>query len=137
MDNSAVIIAETQTFFNNWIWSFLMCARIVYSTDPAPSKHCPRCGRTPCVCKQTNLPPRQQTAYVKRDRKRRRGKTVTVIYGLQHTDATYKALLKTLKSFCGAGGTLKNGELEVQGDHREKVGEKLTALGYKVKFSGG
>ena len=114
-----------------------MPARIVYSTDPAPAELCPRCGRQPCVCHTIDLPPRQQTAYVKRDRKGRGGKTVTVIYGLQHTPATYKQLLAALKTACGAGGTLKETEMEIQGDQREKVAEKLHELGYKVKLAGG
>jgi len=111
--------------------------RIVYSTDPEQDESCPRCGRQPCVCNSIDLPARGQTAYIQRDRKRRKGKTVTVISGLQHTPATYKELLSTLKVACGAGGTYKDGELEIQGDQREKVAEKLQALGYKVKFVGG
>ncbi len=67
-----------------------MSPRIVYSTDPEPASLCPRCGRQPCVCDKINLAPRQQTAYVQRDRKRRAGKTVTVITGLQHTPATFR-----------------------------------------------
>jgi len=62
---------------------------------------------------------------------------VTVISGLQHTSATYKELLSALKVACGAGGTYKDGELEIQGDQREKVAEVLRTLGYKVKFVGG
>lgn len=114
-----------------------MASRIVYSTDPSRSNPCPRCGMDPCVCEVVDLPPRQQTAYIQRDRKGRAGKTVTVISGLQHNAANYKALLTTLKALCGAGGTLKDGELEIQGDHRERVAEKLRELGYKVKFVGG
>jgi len=111
--------------------------RIVYSTDPDPRDLCPRCGHAPCVCHAIDLPPRQQTAYVKRDRKRRGGKTVTVVYGLQHSPATFRDLLKTLKITCGAGGTLKEWELEIQGDQREKIAETLRELGYKVKLAGG
>jgi len=47
----------------------VMSQRIVYSTDPDPVQLCPRCGRTPCVCQKIDLSPRQQTAYVQRDRK--------------------------------------------------------------------
>jgi translation initiation factor 1 len=112
-------------------------ARIVYSTDPEPVKTCPRCGHAPCICQTIDLTPNQQTAYVKRDRKRRAGKTVTVIYGLQHTPDKYRALLKTFQSLCGAGGTLKEGELEIQGDHRDTVAQKLQEMGYKVKLVGG
>jgi len=111
--------------------------RIVYSTDPDLRDACPRCGHAPCVCNAIDLPARQQVAYVKRDRKRRAGKTVTVVYGLQHSPAAFRDLLKTLKTTCGAGGTLKEGELEIQGDQRDKVAEKLRELGYKVKLAGG
>lgn len=114
-----------------------MPPRIVYSTDPEPAKLCPRCGRQPCVCDRVDMPPRQQVAYVQRDRKGRAGKTVTVVSGLQHTPATFKALLKALQTACGAGGTLKDREIEIQGDQREKVAAKLRELGYKVKFVGG
>ena len=78
-----------------------------------------------------------QTARIWRDSKRRRGKTVTVIGGLRHDPATLEALLKKLKQQCGAGGTLKDGEIEIQGDHRERVAQALTAMGYKVKHVGG
>jgi translation initiation factor 1 len=112
-------------------------SRIVYSTDPEPTKLCPRCGRNPCVCHKIDLPVQQQTAYVKRDRKGRAGKTVTVVYGLQHNPAHLKDLLASLKEYCGAGGTVKETDLEIQGDQRDKVADKLKALGYKVKLVGG
>jgi translation initiation factor 1 len=114
-----------------------MAARIVYSTDPERAEPCPRCGRAPCICRAPNPPPRQQTAYIQRDRKRRKGKTVTVISGLQHDPATFKELLSMLKTMCGAGGTYRDGELEIQGDQRDRVAEKLRELGYRVKFVGG
>lgn len=104
-------------------------SKLVYSTDPEPPPEKP----APAPAK----PPRQQTAVVSRDRKRRRGKTVTVIAGLQHNPDTLRELLKTLQKAVGAGGTVKDGEIEIQGDHRERVGEKLVDLGYKVKYSGG
>ena len=114
-----------------------MSPRIVYSTDPDPVKECPRCGRFPCVCHVVDLPPRQQTAYVKRDRKGRAGKTVTVVYGLQHNDANMRGLLTTLKSLCGAGGTVKDTELEIQGDQREVVARLLAEAGFRPVFAGG
>ena len=79
----------------------------------------------------------RQTARIARDRKRRAGKTVTVISGLRHDPATLETLLKTLKQQCGAGGTLKDGELEIQGDHRDRVAAALAAMGYKTKMVGG
>jgi translation initiation factor 1 len=114
-----------------------MSPRIVYSTDPEPVKQCPRCGSAPCVCDVVDLAPKQQTAYVKRDRKGRAGKTVTIVYGLQHSATAQRELLATLKMTCGSGGTIKEGELEIQGDQRDKVAEKLRQLGYKVKLVGG
>ena len=86
-----------------------MPPRIVYSTDPEPASCAPAAAGSLCL-RQDRPAPRQQTAYVQRDRKRRAGKTVTVISGLQHTPATFKELLKTLQSACGAGGTVKDGE---------------------------
>lgn len=106
-------------------------ARLVYSTDPAPAPAAPAeaAPAYPSAAKQT--------ARIARDSKRRRGKTVTVVSGLQHDPATLEALLKRLKQHCGAGGTLKDGEIEIQGDHRERVAAALAAMGYKVKHVGG
>jgi translation initiation factor 1 len=72
-----------------------------------------------------------------RDRKQRGGKTVTVISGVQGDDAVMTALAQQLKKLCGSGGTIKDGNIEIQGDHCDKVMAKLAALGYKVKRSGG
>jgi translation initiation factor 1 len=105
-------------------------SRLVYSTDPDPQ---PEPAQP-----TTSLPSaQQQTARIARDRKRRPGKTVTVISGLRHDPATLEKLLKTLKQQCGAGGAVKDGELEIQGDHRERVASPLAALGYKIKHVGG
>ena len=76
-----------------------------------------------------------------RDKKGRKGKVVTVVSGFTLTEADLKALAKDLKNLCGAGGTIKSDStgqiIEVQGDHREKIAEKLESLKYKVKFAGG
>jgi len=98
------------------------------STDPEPGRPA-RPGPAP--------PPGQQVLYVERDRKGRRGKTVTVLSGLQADPAAKAALLKALKALCGAGGALKGGNLEVQGDHRDALIAKLRAMGYQVKQKGG
>jgi len=110
----------------------------VYSTDPDFQRPCPRCGQRPCRCSQAkSLPPQQQTAGILRERKGRGGKTVTVVHGLQLTPDDLKALAKDLKAACGTGGTVKDGDIEIQGDHREKVATRLRALGYKTKMVGG
>ena len=91
--------------------------------------------------RRSSLLPSQQNLKVMRDKKGRKGKMVTVISGFALTEADLSALAKTLKSLCGAGGTTKTEEntqiIEVQGDHREKVADKLKSLGYKVKLAGG
>jgi translation initiation factor 1 len=103
---------------------------LVYSTEPDPQP-------VPAAEEQAYPSASKQTARIWRDSKRRRGKTVTVIGGLQHDPATLDALLKKLKQQCGAGGSLKDGELEIQGDHRERVAAALAAMGYKIKHVGG
>jgi translation initiation factor 1 len=109
----------------------------IYSTDPQ-FKLCPRCGRYPCRCpKPRSLPPQQQTASIRREKKGRGGKTVTVVSGLQLTPDDLKALSKQLKQTCGSGGTVKEDTIEIQGDHRDTIAEKLRQLGYKTKFTGG
>jgi translation initiation factor 1 len=111
---------------------------IVYSTDPTFKKRCERCGSYPCRCpKAKSLPPQQQNIRIFRDRKGRRGKTVTVIRNLQLSPDDLTALGKQLKKKCGSGGTIKDGNIELQGDHREKMVAELEKLGYKVKLAGG
>ncbi len=106
-------------------------ARLVYSTDAQPQPE-----REPAA-EPAYPSAASQTARIWRDSKRRRGKTVTVIGGLNHDPATLEALLKKLKQQCGAGGALKDGELEIQGDHRERIATALLGMGYKIKRVGG
>ncbi len=104
---------------------------LVYSTDPKG--------------KQTNdssderqtLPPPQQTLKVQLDRKQRKGKAVTLVSGFVGANDDLKTLGKNLKSKCGVGGTVKKGEILIQGDFRVRVMELLSAEGYKVKRVGG
>ncbi len=76
----------------------------------------------------------KQTAYIERDRKKRGGKTVTVISNLKGDLNTLK---KELQKHCGSGGSLKNGRIEIQGDFRDKISEYLLKKGIKSKFRGG
>ena len=114
-------------------------SRVVYSTDdPVAGKRCPKCGRYPCRCPKTvSLPPEEQTARLHRERKGRKGKTVTVVRGLQLSEGDLDALGKALRRHCGSGGTVKDGAIEVQGDHRDRVAAELQRLGYKTKNVGG
>ncbi len=84
-----------------------------------------------------DLPPNQQDLRIQATRSGRKGKTVTIITGLQHNPETLTKLLKKLKSQCSSGGTVKENTLEIQGDHKQKLLEVLTKLGYKAKVSGG
>lgn len=72
-----------------------------------------------------------------RDRGGRNGKTVTVIHGLPERGPALEARLSELKRMCGAGGTLRDGVIEIQGDHRDRLAERFRALGYRVKLAGG
>lgn len=71
--------------------------------------------------------------HVTLDKVRRRGKTVTVVIGIEHNPQVIENLAKGLKQFCGAGGTTKGKEIEIQGDHKLKVSEYLRSQGFKVK----
>ncbi|MFN2106055.1 MAG: hypothetical protein ACK2UJ_14345 [Candidatus Promineifilaceae bacterium] len=111
---------------------------VVYSTDSAVAKRCPRCGSYPCRCpKPKSLPPEEQTACIRREKKGRGGKTVTVIMELQLTPSDMKSLAKKLKKKCGTGGTVTDGTIEIQGDNRDTVAAVLQKMGYQTKFVGG
>jgi translation initiation factor 1 len=83
------------------------------------------------------LSPEKQNLRIQATRSGRKGKTVTVITGFQAKPETLQALLKQLKTQCGTGGTLKDSEIEIQGEHKQKLLEILTKMGYKAKISGG
>lgn len=84
-----------------------------------------------------SLPPQQQTVYLHRDSKGRGGGVMTLVKNLVLTEEDTKDLAKKLKQLCGSGGTVKQGVIEIQGEHREKIAEALKKMGYKVKIAGG
>lgn len=112
--------------------------RVVYDTELG--RICPLCQRSvkACVCRRPQPAPKTDgTVRVSRDRRNRRGKTVTVVAGVLGDPSTLEELAGTLKRLCGSGGTVKDGVIEIQGDHRDLVLSKLVEMGYRAKLAGG
>lgn len=74
---------------------------------------------------------------IQRETKGRKGKGVCIVTGLDMDDAPLKLLAAQLKKVCGCGGAIKDGDIEIQGDNREKIKEFLTKQGHTVKLAGG
>lgn len=111
---------------------------LVYSTDSG--RTCPECrqAKADCRCGRPVLPKGDGIVRVSRETKGRAGKGVTLVKGVPLDEAGLIALGKELKAACGSGGTVKDGVIEVQGDHRERVIELLKKKGsWTVKQAGG
>jgi translation initiation factor 1 len=111
---------------------------LVYSTDAG--RMCPACRRpiAQCVCKQAKpAAPSDGVVRVSRETKGRGGKAVTVVKGLPLDEAALVKLGQQLKAACGSGGTVKDGVVEVQGDHCDRVIGMLKDQGHTVKRAGG
>lgn len=111
---------------------------LVYSTEAG--RMCPDCRQpvAQCTCKaQAALPQGDGVVRVSRETKGRGGKAVTLVKGVLLDAVGLTELGKKLKNACGSGGTVKDGVIEVQGDHCERVVELLKAQGHTVKRAGG
>ena len=98
-------------------------------------------GRTvaepPPATARKEPPKKVHTVRVGRETAGRHGKGVTTVFDLPMNEDAMKELATTLKQKCGTGGTVKDGRIEIQGDHRDRITAELERLGYKVKRSGG
>lgn len=102
--------------------------RLVYSTET---------GRIKPEKELQQQPSGDGIVRLRREVSGRKGKGVTTISGLDLPDAELKKLAKNLKQLCGTGGSVKNGVIEIQGDHREKLRTTLEQQGHTVKLAGG
>ncbi|WP_236261524.1 translation initiation factor Sui1 [Pseudogulbenkiania ferrooxidans] len=111
---------------------------LVYSTEHG--RMCPVC-RQPvdrCTCSSAETaPPSDGVVRIRRETKGRNGKGVTVVTGVPLEPAALASFAKQLRQACSSGGTLKDGVIEIQGDHVELVSKALEARGWRVKRSGG
>ena len=117
-------------------------SRLVYSSETG--RICPKCQKylDYCSCQQSTTqsqPPAKHDGIVRvgRETKGRKGKGVTIISGVPLAGVELKTFARELKQKCGTGGTLKDGVIEIQGDHRDHLIELLKAKGWQVKRSGG
>ena len=111
---------------------------LVYSTGQG--RMCPDCDRAidDCICSEGGLLNQGDgIVRLRRETKGRRGKAVTVIVGVPLDKSGIKKLTKELKQKCSSGGTIKDGNIEIQGDHRDKIVEELKSKGWAVKVAGG
>ncbi|PML55288.1 stress response translation initiation inhibitor YciH [Vibrio lentus] len=101
---------------------------LVYSTET---------GRITPEEEKVQRPKGDGIVRIQKETKGRKGKGVSVVTGLDLDDAPLKLMAAELKKVCGCGGSVKEGNIEIQGDARDKIKAHLEKKGYKVKFSGG
>lgn len=116
-------------------------SKLVYSTDggrvrESLSPHNRKLTTAP-QAPRPGSPPDDGVVRVQRDKRGRGGKTATTITGLPGSESDLDSLLKTLKQHCGAGGAREGRVLAIQGDQRERLMEKLTAMDFKPRLAGG
>jgi translation initiation factor 1 len=116
--------------------------RLVYSTEPG--RICPSCQKpvSECICKKKKSKPQTNIKYdgiirIRREVKGRKGKTVTTVSGFKLDADELRNLAAQLKRRCGTGGSVKDGIIIIQGDHRETLLSELKKKEYTVKLTGG
>jgi translation initiation factor 1 len=92
---------------------------------------CPKCGLPKEICVCEDLAREQQRISIAID-KRRYGKMMTIVDGINPHELDIDTLISNLKTICACGGTIKDGKIELQGDHRIKVKESLEKMGFMV-----
>ena len=118
-------------------------SRLVYSTEAG--RICPECSHpmAKCTCEKRKADkkpppfPKDGVVRIRREIKGRGGKTVTSVFGLPLDDNKLQELSYKLKQRCGAGGTVKDGVIIIQGDHRDALLDEIKKQGYNVKLAGG
>ncbi|RDB42554.1 translation initiation factor Sui1 [Halomonas sp. DQ26W] len=114
---------------------------LVYSTEYGDI--CPDCRQPQADCRCAEIAEKVRIealdgiVRIRRETSGRKGKGVTTVAGIPLPDAELKALAKRLKKRCGTGGAVKEGIIEIQGDHREVLKAELERSGYTVKLAGG
>lgn len=107
-------------------------SKLVYSTDPELKNQLAQDEKQ--SSSTVDLPPEKQTIQIILQTKGRQGKPVTVLKNFEHSNENLKLLARDLKQFCGAGGTVKGNEIEIQGDKRQILSQRLIGKGYNVKL---
>ena len=116
--------------------------RLVYSTETGRIRSKCRKPVSSCTCKKKRPDPQPQfkpdgIIRIQRETKGRKGKTVTTVFGFDLDDQALKALAKNLKQLCGTGGSVKDGMIVIQGDHRDRIKRFLEGKEFRVKIAGG
>ena len=121
-------------------------SRLVFSTETG--RICSVCGKSvsSCSCKgkkaakadkQATAYPKDGTIRIQREVKGHKGKTVTAVFGVPLENEELQKFAKTLKRRCGAGGSIRDGVILIQGDHRQTLLDEIKKHGYTVKLAGG
>ena len=112
--------------------------RLVYASDGSHKDLCKFCGVSPCKCRQPQkIVPSEVNVKIRLEKKGRGGKSVSVLFNFPENAEYWTKVAKKLKAQCGTGGTYKDGQIEIQGDHREKIKSALEKMGFQVKLAGG